>query len=244
MLITATCGKPLSLGRAGENYVTQILFEKSAWVMEYGAGSFQLIHRRPGDGEALPVAVTAEGGTVTWTVTAADTAYEGSGEAQLLYLVNGKIKKSEVWQTRILRSLSSGETPPEPYEGWVEQVLEAAAAVEEAIPAGGTAGQVLTKASDADYETKWADPTGGGGGSLPAGGTAGQVLTKLSAEDGDAAWQSLPVYAGVYDVTPLVAAETNMHTAGTYLDRDVVVREIPYAEASNPSGGTTVTIGG
>ena len=31
------------------------------------------------------------------------------------------------------------------------------------VPAGGTAGQVLTKKSGTDYDTEWKDPTGGGG---------------------------------------------------------------------------------
>ena len=33
----------------------------------------------------------------------------------------------------------------------------------EGVPAGGATGQVLTKASDADYDTEWRNPTGGGG---------------------------------------------------------------------------------
>lgn len=39
------------------------------------------------------------------------------------------------------------------------------------VPAGGTAGQVLTKKSETDYDTEWKDPTGGGGGT-------GQQLVK------------------------------------------------------------------
>lgn len=30
------------------------------------------------------------------------------------------------------------------------------------VPGGGTTGQVLTKASNADYDTEWASPSGGG----------------------------------------------------------------------------------
>lgn len=33
----------------------------------------------------------------------------------------------------------------------------------EGVPSGGAAGQVLTKVSGTDYDTEWADPTGGGG---------------------------------------------------------------------------------
>lgn len=35
------------------------------------------------------------------------------------------------------------------------------------VPVGGTTGQVLGKASGADYDTEWVDQTGGGGGSSP-----------------------------------------------------------------------------
>ncbi|MGA0848169.1 MAG: hypothetical protein ACO3PY_06150, partial [Pontimonas sp.] len=37
------------------------------------------------------------------------------------------------------------------------------------VPAGGTTGQVLGKASGADYDTAWVDQTGGGGGGTPGG---------------------------------------------------------------------------
>jgi hypothetical protein len=43
------------------------------------------------------------------------------------------------------------------------------------VPAGGTAGQVLGKNSDGDYDTEWVDPSGGGGG-LPDPGSSGLVI--------------------------------------------------------------------
>lgn len=55
------------------------------------------------------------------------------------------------------------------------------------LPAGGTTGQFLAKASNADGDADWVDAPSGGG-SVPAGGTTGQVLTKLSNSDGDADW--------------------------------------------------------
>lgn len=60
------------------------------------------------------------------------------------------------------------------------------------VPAGGSTGQVLKKASAADYAVVWANETGGGGGgSLPAGGTTGQALRKNSNTDGDAGWATI-----------------------------------------------------
>lgn len=44
------------------------------------------------------------------------------------------------------------------------------------VPPGGTTGQVLTKASDADYDTEWHDPTGG--------------VTYMSADEMQAIWDA------------------------------------------------------
>lgn len=38
----------------------------------------------------------------------------------------------------------------------------------EGVPVGGTAGQVLAKASATDYDTEWVEQSGGGGASLPS----------------------------------------------------------------------------
>ena len=59
------------------------------------------------------------------------------------------------------------------------------------IPTGGADGQILAKASTADYHTEWINPPTGGGTGLPSGGTTGQALIKNSGTDGDATWQTL-----------------------------------------------------
>lgn len=55
------------------------------------------------------------------------------------------------------------------------------------VPAGGSAGQILQKKSQEDYDTEWVTPDG----YVPAGGSAGQILKKSSAEDYDTEWDSL-----------------------------------------------------
>ena len=54
---------------------------------------------------------------------------------------------------------------------------------------------------------------------------------------------SIPVYDGSFDVTPLPGAEVVLETAGMRMEDDVTVREIPYFETTNESGGYTVVIG-
>ena len=58
--------------------------------------------------------------------------------------------------------------------------------------------------------------------------------------EGDAS----PVYNGEYNVTPLAFEETVLLTKDTKLIENIVVKEIPYYETSNPSGGNTVYIAG
>lgn len=50
-------------------------------------------------------------------------------------------------------------------------------------------------------------------------------------------------YTGEYDVTPLVDKETTLPTANKIMTKDVVVKQVPYFETSNDSGGITVYIG-
>ena len=53
---------------------------------------------------------------------------------------------------------------------------------------------------------------------------------------------SIPVYHGVYEVTPNPFADVELATAGKKMEQNVVVETIPYTEVSNPNG-TTVIIG-
>lgn len=53
-----------------------------------------------------------------------------------------------------------------------------------------------------------------------------------------------PIYEGEYIVIPLAWEEQTLPTAARIMTQDVVVREIPYYEVSNTSGGYTVNIAG
>lgn len=53
----------------------------------------------------------------------------------------------------------------------------------------------------------------------------------------------LPSYNGEYQVTPSAAEDVTLLTSQTFVDANIKVSKIPYAEVSNNSGGTTATIG-
>ena len=144
-------GAVVTLGRRGENMARQVVFDLSAWVDVYGAGTAQLLAQRAGDAAPYPVSIEQTSDAAVWTVSAADTYVVGDGKVELLYSVNDVVVKSEIWQTSVLDSLSDDATePPEASAGWVEKVLaagaqaagvadaaeQAAARAESAVPAG------------------------------------------------------------------------------------------------------------
>lgn len=62
------------------------------------------------------------------------------------------------------------------------------------VPAGGTTGQVLAKASSDDHDTEWVNQSGGSG--LPGVGDEGDVLTVV-----DGAWAPAPPTASIWTGT-------------------------------------------
>lgn len=123
----------INLGIQGENNARQIQLDISRLATLFGAGTAQLLHRRPGDDGPYPVAVVQSGNAVTWTVTSSDTEFAGEGQAELQYFVGDTLAKTESYTTTIAVSLGeAGDVPPAPQAGWVTQVLQAGSNAAEA----------------------------------------------------------------------------------------------------------------
>lgn len=117
----------IPIGRQGENGVTQIVFQTDKWLEDFPGGTVMLIARRQIDAEPYPVQLDVVGASATWTVNNADTAVHGKGECELRWIQDGRILKSQIFDTYCARSLGAESAePPEPWEGWVDQVLNAA----------------------------------------------------------------------------------------------------------------------
>lgn len=93
--------------------------------------------------------------------------------------------------------------------------------------------------------------SGGGGEGGGTGGTGGGILPDVTTEnegqylriiDGVPVWSSLPVYEGTYEVTPATTQQA-LNTAQSYMESDVLIKEITYRETTNTAGGSTVYIG-
>ena len=121
----------ITLGRRGENEVTQVVVDFSSWVEEFGAGVITLIAMRSQDTSAYPVVLSLDGNTATWNVTSTDTAYKGSGRAEYIYIVGEQIAKSVVFNTVVMQDIGEpSETPPDPYEEWLERLTDLGAETE------------------------------------------------------------------------------------------------------------------
>ena len=57
-------------------------------------------------------------------------------------------------------------------------------------------------------------------------------------------YRPIPAYEGDYVVTPKPLEEQILETKDFRMTDDVTVKEIPYAEVTNPVGGKTAIIGG
>lgn len=152
------------IGRVGENEATEIVFKISKWHAQFGDGTFSLLHQRSRDAAPYPCEIEQTGDEVKWVIRSADTAMQGSGKCELIYAADNAVVKSAIYKTIVDESISGGADPPEPWESWVDRVLDAGNRVDEFLHTleGGTTGQVWTKNEDT---AQWADPQGGGAGS-------------------------------------------------------------------------------
>lgn len=161
--VNAKCGAVIPIGRLGENEATVVVFDVAEWIELFGAGTFSLLHQRSGDAAPYPCEIETDGSTVTWIVHSADVAVQGYGKCELIYTVGDTIAKSVIYTTITGTALTGGAEPPEPWEDWVQRVLDAGQRVDDFLATleGGEDGQVWTKRNGT---AQWEDPQGGGGG--------------------------------------------------------------------------------
>ena len=157
----------INIGKVAENEYTRVQFNADQIFAEYPSATPSMAVISPA-GVKYPAVVTREGNLIIWDVTDADLTAEGMGELQLTLTENGVVCKSFIARTRIERSIVADGEAPDPVQNWLDEAAEVLEEVQDAIPAGGTQGQVMGKLSDDDYDIGWIDQTGGGGG----GGTS------------------------------------------------------------------------
>lgn len=117
----------LLLGRQTENGVTVISIDVQCWLDQWPGMETVIMATRPGESAAYPAATRMDGSNIVWTVNGADTAIAGRGSAEILGLVDGVRKLSQIVRTRIKAStVATTMEPPDGAQPWVDKVLSAA----------------------------------------------------------------------------------------------------------------------
>lgn len=142
------------IGMKGEDNATQVRFPIARqWRETYGDGVFALAFQRPTESSPYACTVTEdENGNVCWDITNTEVAKVGNGQAELLYYVDGNIAKSATYITTSVDSITAVEgDPPEPWESWIDQVIEAGTtAVQAATDASESAADALQSKQNAE----------------------------------------------------------------------------------------------
>lgn len=113
----------LQVGYQEENEVTDVLFDISAWVEEYGGGTAGLRVKRPqnSEEESYELSLPISENVATWTVSETDTHNKGNGKVQLKYYVGSALKESAVYTYKVGKSIVGSDNPVDPFDTWIER---------------------------------------------------------------------------------------------------------------------------
>ena len=233
--VPATSNALLFLGKKGENLATQVIFPfVKEWAELYGEGTFQLIYQRYGDNAPYAVALSTDEENVMWPVTNTDTDKVGSGKCELQYYVtdeneNQILAKSVTFITKVVESLdNAGETPPEPWESWIEQILEAGSDAEQSA---------IDAAESAQEASGYADNASGSASDAEGYAEAARLSAVDSAESANQASGSAQTAAGYADSASEDAGRASEYAdnASTYKDKAKEYADDASDYASNAS---------
>lgn len=125
----------LQIGVQGENIARDIQLDVTDWAEKFPEASFHILFKRYNEVYPYPVVTSYEDGILTWTPSAADTAIEGIGYAEVRAINpdTGMVLKSRVIPTSVENSVSGSDGEvPDPFEEWANQVLAASDAAVQA----------------------------------------------------------------------------------------------------------------
>lgn len=125
-IINASPARVIPLGIQGENLAVAISFDLTSYHAEYGAGQAQLLVQRSEDKVPYPVNLKTSDHCALWEVSKLDTSIPGFGRAELRWSVGEVLVKSAIYSFCVFESLGDASDPPEMWQTWLDEILEAA----------------------------------------------------------------------------------------------------------------------
>lgn len=153
-IVKAGLVDPIPLGKRGEQNATQVDFDLSSFIRDFGDGVPGLTVRRPGDSKEYAANLERRGDTAVWTIGAEWTATDGQGKCELSWFVGEDTiaKDMRSWRTAVAESMGTGEgTPAAPEMAYLAKIQQAGAQVERAAQeVNDSAEEMLTLARSFD----------------------------------------------------------------------------------------------
>ena len=135
----------VKLGRQGEHLTQQVVIDCTAWLDRLPGCTLLIAAIRPCENVVYLPTVSVADGVITWEIRDQDTANGGWGRGEVRAMLDGKIKKSAVFRTRVEPSLEGSATIPATPPDWVQEILGSVAAAQAAAEAAAT---LATTAAD------------------------------------------------------------------------------------------------
>ena len=211
----------LQVGYQGENEVTDVLFDISSWITEFGEGVAQLRVKRPGNSEeeSYVLSLTITDGIAVWTVSETDTFNKGNGKVQLSYLVGNIVKKAVIYPYKVGKSIVGADNPVDPFDSWIER--SKAWAIGETLDGDNVPETDETYQNNAKYYAEQADTLGSAQVVLATEqATLATAKATLATEKADAAAASEAAVNGVSTqlTTRMSAIETEQAVQDARMD--------------------------
>ena len=138
------------IGRRGTYNTEEIVFDLAPLISQFGDGTAMLLVKRSADASAYPAVTERNGSNLVWTISDTDTYYKGHGKCELYWYVDGGLAKTAIWSLTVLRDLGeTTEAPPDPYETWVDTLVDLGA---ETLENAQAAAQSASDANGYKYE--------------------------------------------------------------------------------------------
>lgn len=149
------------IAHSAENMAVRAEFDIGLYRAQWPRGTLALIVKRAGDETAYPVALQTDGDVAYWPLSSADTAKAGIGGCELQCREEDVLCKSEIFTFLVEQALGpETETPPDPYQDWLDKGVAAKTAAEAAAAeAAKSAKDAEASALDAE---QYADNASGG----------------------------------------------------------------------------------
>ena len=117
----------VELGRCGENLARRVAIDASTWLGRWPGARLEVLCHRPTESTLYIPDTLLDGAVLLWTVTAADTAFPGTGKGEVRAILGDVVVKSAVFDTVITPALEgTAGDPPAAGADWATDVIQAA----------------------------------------------------------------------------------------------------------------------